>query len=129
MKVSVKMNHKQSHQKLTLMLRLMEKVYDFLIHDTSATKRELFYQFLLPNQAILDSGVVKISNFLEAAPWEFGILATAKGIAAGDLIIYFSDSEKIDCKNGFVLKSTFYIFDAFCYSIRCAYSCKHPRSS
>jgi len=98
--VRVKMEYKPSHRKLSLIVRLLDKVYGFLTWDTCATKRELFYQFMLSDQAILDSCVVRISNFLEAAPWEFGIMSTSKGIVAGDLSITFPGAVTLDCKRG-----------------------------
>jgi len=86
----VKMSSKQSLAKLSLMIRLLSKVHLFLITGTSATKRELYYQFLINNQGQLDQCVLGVSSILNAAPWELGILSTAKGIVAGDLTIVIS---------------------------------------
>jgi Type IIB DNA topoisomerase len=72
----VKMSSKQSLAKLSLMIRLLSKAHSFLITGTSATKRELYYQFLLNNQGQLDQCVVAVSSILNAAPWELGILST-----------------------------------------------------
>lgn len=97
------MSSKQSLAKLSLMIRLLSKAHSFLVNGTSATKRELYYQFLLSNQWQLDQCVVGVSSILDAAPWELGILSTAKGIVAGDLAIVFSDEKQISCKIGLYL--------------------------
>lgn len=96
----VKMSSKNSLDKLSLMIRLLSKAHSFLVTGTSATKRELYYQFLLNNQTHLDHTVVSVSNILDAAPWEYGILSTAKGIVAGDLVIVFNKDKQISCKIG-----------------------------
>jgi DNA topoisomerase VI subunit A len=85
------------------MIRLLGKAHSFLMTGTSATKRELYYQFLLNNQAQMDQCVVGVSSVLDAAPWEFGIISTAKGIVAGDLTVIFSDEKQISCEIGLYL--------------------------
>ncbi|XP_059469188.1 meiotic recombination protein SPO11 [Neocloeon triangulifer] len=97
----------QSRHKLSLMVQLMERVHWLLQTNSTATKRELFYQFLLPNQAMLDKGVVTMSDFLKAAPWEFGIFSAGKGIVAGDLEIKFQDGS-INCKRGVLIPANIY---------------------
>lgn len=95
------------------MIRLLSKAHSFLMTGTSATKRELYYQFLLNNQVQMDQCVVAVSSVLDAAPWEFGIISTAKGIVAGDLIIVFSEEKQISCNIGLFWLSSLLQFCIF----------------
>ncbi|XP_065345055.1 meiotic recombination protein SPO11 [Cloeon dipterum] len=92
----VSITRKRSRRNLSLLVRLLEKAHYLLSTNTTVTKRELYYQFLLRNQAMLDRGVLVVSHILDTPPWQLGFLSSGKGVVVGDLTIHF-DEDSVQC--------------------------------
>ncbi|XP_072936669.1 meiotic recombination protein W68 [Epargyreus clarus] len=78
---------------------VLSKVHELLGKNLTVTRRELFYQNVarFRNQSNLDVGVRDVCCLLESPPWNLGIVATAKGLVAGPLIMRCRDGSTMDC--------------------------------
>nr|XP_003707764.1 PREDICTED: meiotic recombination protein SPO11 [Megachile rotundata] len=90
--------------KFALMMTVMATAHRLLITNTTATRRSLYYDLkneetsnLVLGQGYVDRAVNCVANLLNCAPWELNILATSKGLAAGDLTLTLIDNRSIDC--------------------------------
>lgn len=92
----VRMSNPASRPKLLLMVQLLEKSFQLLSCCSTATRRELYYQLMLPSKNALTSALRSVCSLLGAAPWELGILASSKGLVAGPLRLSLP-SEIISC--------------------------------
>jgi len=82
-----------------LMLTL-QNIHSLLVSNTYATKRELFYRYINDylNQANLDESVTIISVMLQIPRQNLHIMATSKGLIAGNLSYLNEDGVEVDCR-------------------------------
>lgn len=61
--------------------------------------REIYYQNVvtISNQRVVDDVIDNISCMLGVAPWEFGVVASSKGLVYGNLNIFYSSDEIMNC--------------------------------
>ena len=103
-KTVVNFSYSRSKPKLALMLVILAKIHLLLINGRTETRRSLYYELksneetlkIVKSQRQIDRLVNHLANLLDCAPWEMGLLATSKGLAAGDLSLIMNDTEKVD---------------------------------
>ncbi|GJQ85645.1 Spo11 [Trypoxylus dichotomus] len=97
--VIISLQNRHHRAKFNLTVFVMGKIVDLLLKDSFCTKRELYYQMknFVKHQIQINAVVDLISSVIEEPPWEFGVLATQKGLVYGDLTITLSESEVINC--------------------------------
>ncbi|XP_046816518.1 meiotic recombination protein SPO11 [Vespa crabro] len=95
---------KRSKNKLALMMKVMAMSHRLLITNTRITRRSFYYDLkndiagiLVPTQKYIDLAVHDVAELLNCAPWDLGLIATSKGLIAGNLTLYFMDNQTIDC--------------------------------
>ncbi|XP_024890185.1 meiotic recombination protein W68 [Temnothorax curvispinosus] len=95
---------KSSRNKFVLMVVLMAEAHRLLLTNTAKTRRSFYYDLknettddLVPNQRYVDRTLNDVANLLECAPWDLRLLATAKGLVAGNMTITLVDNQVIDC--------------------------------
>lgn len=78
----------------------MSEIHKLLITKSTCSRRELYYHKLglVKNITKLNFVLGEICVFLEATPWELGVLSTSKGLMAGSIYITTSEDQTIDCK-------------------------------
>ncbi|ELT88325.1 hypothetical protein CAPTEDRAFT_89794 [Capitella teleta] len=98
---TIRLNSANSAQKFALTMKVLSKVHQLVRTDTFCTKRELYYQDvkLFPGQSTLDDIVDDVACMLQVPRWNLHILATSKGLVAGDLFFTSGDGEHIDCSS------------------------------
>ncbi|KAK3911253.1 Meiotic recombination protein SPO11 [Frankliniella fusca] len=74
---------------------------ELLIPKVTKWDRQLYYEDVtfLKSQREVDDGALSVSRVLRLPPWHLGLLATAKGLVAGDLTITTVDGEVLDCSS------------------------------
>ncbi|XP_019883212.2 meiotic recombination protein W68 [Camponotus floridanus] len=95
---------KNSRNKFILMMMIMSEAHRLLLTNTTKTKRSFYYDLkneitkrLMPHQRSIDCAVNSVANLLECAPWDLRLLATPKGLVAGNMTITLLDNRVIDC--------------------------------
>ncbi|KYM96353.1 Meiotic recombination protein SPO11 [Cyphomyrmex costatus] len=95
---------KSSRNKFVLITMIMAEVHHLLLTNTTKTRRAFYYdlknqttKYLVPNQRYVDRALNDIANLLKCAPWDLRLLATAKGLVAGNMTITLVDNQVIDC--------------------------------
>ncbi|GAB1868820.1 DNA topoisomerase (ATP-hydrolyzing) [Camponotus japonicus] len=103
-KMMVDFAMKSSRNKFILMMMIMSKAHRLLLTNTTKTKRSFYYDLkneitksLMPHQRSIDCAVNSVANLLECAPWDLRLLATPKGLVAGNMTITLLDNRVIDC--------------------------------
>ncbi|XP_011871069.1 PREDICTED: meiotic recombination protein SPO11 [Vollenhovia emeryi] len=94
----------RSRNKFVLMVVIMAEAHRLLISNTTKTRRSFYYDlktktttsYLVPDQTYVDRALNEVANLLKCAPWDLGLLATAKGLVAGNMTITLDD-QVIDC--------------------------------
>ena len=89
----------QSRMKYARILAVLQLMQDLLMKDQFATKRELYYRCVkdFAKQSELDDVVNIISIMLQIPRKELRVLATSKGLVAGNLTFLTSGEIRIDC--------------------------------
>ncbi|CAH0726555.1 unnamed protein product, partial [Brenthis ino] len=90
---------KEDKSRFNTIIFVLTKAHELLTKKLTITRRELFYQNVsrFGSQSKLDVGVRDACCLLETPPWNLGIVATAKGLIAGPLILYNVDGTTVDC--------------------------------
>ncbi|XP_052131913.1 meiotic recombination protein W68 [Frankliniella occidentalis] len=90
-----------SRHKFTVIVLLLSRVHRQLNERASGTRRRMYYEDVtfLKSQREVDDAALSVSRVLRLPPWHLGLLATAKGLVAGDLTITTADGEVLDCSN------------------------------
>ncbi|XP_011629999.1 meiotic recombination protein W68 [Pogonomyrmex barbatus] len=104
-KTKVNFAVKQSRDKFVLMAVIMAEIHRLLLTNTSRTQRSFYYdlksekttKYLVPRQININRTLNDIANLLECPPWNLRLLATAKGLVAGNMTITLIDNQIIDC--------------------------------
>lgn len=88
-----------SVKKMGLMLKVLSMIYRHVQCNTTATKRDMFYQDpqLFGSQSCLDGIVNDVALLLEVPRWQLHVLATAKGLVAGDIVFADGSGTLFDC--------------------------------
>ena len=91
-----------SRKKYVGILRVLNKIHQLLIDDERITKRELYYQLLsygggTANQVAEAVQVVNV--MLQIPRGQLRIVATSKGLMAGDLTYINLDGIEVDCSS------------------------------
>ncbi|XP_024914773.1 meiotic recombination protein SPO11 isoform X2 [Cynoglossus semilaevis] len=97
--VSVRSNCVSSVTKFAQILKILSVVYRLVQSNKYATKRDIYYRNmqLFGSQATVDSIVDDLSCLLKAPRRSLHVLATTKGLIAGDLQYMEEDGTRIDC--------------------------------
>ncbi|XP_014478934.1 PREDICTED: meiotic recombination protein SPO11 [Dinoponera quadriceps] len=103
-RINVDFATKRSRDKFVLMTTIMAEVHRLLLTNTTKTRRSFYYDLksqaiesLAPKQRYVDRALNDVANLLECAPWDLRLLATAKGLVAGNMSITLVDNRVIDC--------------------------------
>ncbi|KAE8737375.1 hypothetical protein FOCC_FOCC017158 [Frankliniella occidentalis] len=87
-------------------LRILRQLVNGEVMELSVPKvtkwdRQMYYEDVtfLKSQREVDDAALSVSRVLRLPPWHLGLLATAKGLVAGDLTITTADGEVLDCSN------------------------------
>ncbi|KAJ1525899.1 hypothetical protein ONE63_009088 [Megalurothrips usitatus] len=90
-----------SQRKFAILVLLLSRVHTLLSTRSSGTRRQLYYEEVafLRSQREVDEGALGVSRVLGLPPWHLGLLATAKGLVAGDLALSLNDGEVLDCRH------------------------------
>ena len=66
-----------------------------------AVYRQLYYEQVgfLRSQREVDDKALSVSRLVGLPPWQLGLLATAKGLVAGDLSLTTTDGQVLDCRS------------------------------
>ncbi|XP_043502307.1 meiotic recombination protein SPO11 [Polistes fuscatus] len=96
---------KRGKNKFALMMKVMAISHKLLIRNTTITRRSFYYDLkndianiLAPKQQYVDLAVNNVAEILNCAPWDLRLIGSSKGLAAGDLTLYFTDNQIIDCR-------------------------------
>merc|ERR1719273_1992494 len=78
----------------------LQNIHSLLESNTYATKRELYYKYIndYVSQANLDESVTTISVMLQIPRINLHIMATSKGLIAGNLSFVNEDEVEVDCR-------------------------------
>ena len=82
------------------MMHILNKIHELLVKDEVITKRELYYQLLRHDGGTMeqiDEAIQTIVVMLQIPRGQLRILATSKGLIAGDLTYTNSYGIQIDC--------------------------------
>lgn len=96
---TVSLSHESSVEKFGLMMKVLSMIYKLLQHGRVATKRDLFYEepHLFRSQSTLDHLVDDIACMLQVPRRCLNVVATSKGVMAGDLTFVEDNGERVDC--------------------------------
>ncbi|XP_011685189.1 PREDICTED: meiotic recombination protein SPO11 [Wasmannia auropunctata] len=91
--------------KFVLIVVILAEIHYLLIRNITKTRRSFYYNlkseatklYLVPSQRYIDRALNDIANLLGCAPWDLGLLATAKGLMAGNMTITLVGNQVIDC--------------------------------
>lgn len=85
-------------RKLVLSLKLLAIIYNLLQAQAVCTKRDIYYRnvTLYRKQSVVDDIVENIALLLHVPRWRLNVLATSKGLVAGNLIIRMADGSTVD---------------------------------
>ncbi|KAI4481968.1 hypothetical protein M0804_008987 [Polistes exclamans] len=96
---------KRGKNKFALIMKVMAISHKLLIRNTTITRRSFYYDLkndianvLAPKQQYVDLAVNNVAEILNCAPWDLRLIGSSKGLAAGDLTLYFTDNQIIDCR-------------------------------
>ena len=94
-------NRSASKLRYTRILVVLRLIQELLIQDQHATKRELYYRHvnLFSKQSELDDVVNAVCIMLQIPRNHLRILATSKGLVAGNLVMTTADGVRIECSN------------------------------
>lgn len=89
---------KTSENNFTILAKLLTEIYKMLSNFQACTKRELYYKDveLYGQQRVVNNAIDSICALLDAQEFELGILASSKGLIAGDLTIIYA-TERLEC--------------------------------
>ncbi|XP_076462075.1 meiotic recombination protein SPO11-like [Babylonia areolata] len=97
--VRVRLDNKQSVKSFGKITRVLNIVYKLIQEDRYCTKRDIYYQSpdMFGSQSVIDNVVDNVACMLEVSRWKLHILATCKGLVAGDLQFYDGQGRHVDC--------------------------------
>ncbi|CAG5115810.1 unnamed protein product [Candidula unifasciata] len=97
----VKLDSPQSVKKFATMLKILNIIYTLIQEDRFCTKRDIFYQYpdLYQRQSSVDLIIDDIACMLKIPRWQLHILATSKGLVAGNLQFEDAKGTQIDCQH------------------------------
>ncbi|XP_012289075.1 meiotic recombination protein SPO11 [Orussus abietinus] len=100
---SIDFASQRSRVKLASVMTTLARVHRLLISKSSQTRRSLYYELqggstasLAPDQRYVDRVVHVVANLLECPSWDLGLLTTAKGLAAGNLVLTLISDDRIN---------------------------------
>ncbi|XP_050452631.1 meiotic recombination protein W68 [Cataglyphis hispanica] len=103
-KIIVNFAVKGSRNKFILMVMIMSEAHRLLLTNTTKMKRSFYYDLkneitksLTPHQRSIERALNSVANLLECAPWDLRLLATPKGLVAGNMTITLLDNRVVDC--------------------------------
>ena len=112
----VKFNYDNCKDKYVRMMLVLNKIHELLVKDEKVTKRELYYQLVrhedCGSMGLIDDAIHTIVIMLQIPRSKLRILATAKGLMAGNLKYTNDDGFEIDCSNGFGKKICFNVLES-----------------
>uniref|UniRef100_A0A8D3BHG1 DNA topoisomerase (ATP-hydrolyzing) n=1 Tax=Scophthalmus maximus TaxID=52904 RepID=A0A8D3BHG1_SCOMX len=90
--------------KFAQIVKILSVIYRLVQSDSYATKRDIYYNNtqLFGSQTTVDGIVDDISCMLKAPRRSLHVLATSKGLIAGDLRYMEEDNTRIDCRSSSV---------------------------
>uniref|UniRef100_H2ZJI6 DNA topoisomerase (ATP-hydrolyzing) n=1 Tax=Ciona savignyi TaxID=51511 RepID=H2ZJI6_CIOSA len=96
---TVSFGHGSSVTKFGLTLKLLSMIYKLLQSGQVATKRDLYYEEpnLFSSQTVVDQIVDDISCMLNVPRRWLNVVATSKGLVAGNLSFLDPDGQLVDC--------------------------------
>ena len=97
---AVKFHAPTSQKKYVRMMHILNKIHELLVKDEVITKRELYYQLLRHDGGTMeqiDEAIQTIVVMLQIPRGQLRILATSKGLIAGNLTYTNSYGIEIDC--------------------------------
>ncbi|KAK2704132.1 meiotic recombination protein SPO11-like isoform X3 [Artemia franciscana] len=88
-------------KRVQILLKLLPQILEFLRNDKSVTKRDLYYNHkeLYGTQRVLDSMIEDIARLINVPRICLSVVATSKGLVAGDLSYVDCTGNLIDCSN------------------------------
>ncbi|KAK7504043.1 hypothetical protein BaRGS_00004775 [Batillaria attramentaria] len=97
--VRVRLDNKLSTKTFAFMIKVLGIVYRLVQEDKYCTKRDIYYQDpgLFGSQTVIDNVVDNVACMLEVPRWKLHVLATCKGLVAGDLQFYDGQGIHVDC--------------------------------
>ncbi|KAG7207529.1 hypothetical protein KM043_009160 [Ampulex compressa] len=95
----------KSKKKFALMMTVMARAHRLLLMNTTITRRSFYYDLkngetsrLALDQRAVDEAVNSVANLLECPPWNLRLIATSKGLVAGDATLSLVGDKVVDCK-------------------------------
>ncbi|KFY44396.1 hypothetical protein V495_03483 [Pseudogymnoascus sp. VKM F-4514 (FW-929)] len=87
--------------KFTALLRILELSHEALVTGIVTTKRDIYYRDpdLFVKQAVVDRYIDDLAFTLNIPRDALNIVATAKGLLSGSLLIHKHDGQTIDCSS------------------------------
>ncbi|KFY42970.1 hypothetical protein V494_02144 [Pseudogymnoascus sp. VKM F-4513 (FW-928)] len=87
--------------KFTALLRILELSHEALVFGIVTTKRDIYYRDpdLFVKQAVVDRYIDDLAFTLDVPRDALNIVATAKGLLSGSLLIHKHDGQTIDCSS------------------------------
>ncbi|GBP23127.1 hypothetical protein EVAR_13148_1 [Eumeta japonica] len=100
-KTSICYSDSNDRTRFSTIVFVLTKVHELLTKRLTVTRRELFYQNVarFRKQSTLDTAVRDVCCLLESPPWHLGVVATAKGLVAGPLVMVARNGAVVDCMN------------------------------
>ncbi|CAJ0634050.1 16081_t:CDS:10 [Entrophospora sp. SA101] len=105
-------NFLKNTKKFAIFLRVLDICHELLSKNIIATKRDIFYKDvkLFGNQSTVDIVIDELSCLFQIPRSCLNVIASAKGLVAGDLRIYQNNQILLDCSidslsNGTLIKS------------------------
>ncbi|XP_070194693.1 meiotic recombination protein SPO11-like isoform X2 [Littorina saxatilis] len=97
--VRVRLDNKQSVKSFAYMTKVLNIMYKLVQEDKYCTKRDIYYQSpdVFGSQSVVDNVVDNVACMLEVPRWKLHVLATCKGLVAGDLQFYDAQGRHVDC--------------------------------
>lgn len=97
-----------SLQKFTRMLKVLSKIHYLLMTNTKSTKRHIFYEnvALFGSQGVVDAIVEDIACLLQVPRRALNVMATSKGVFAGDIRFRDASGNLVDGSRGATLMPT-----------------------
>ncbi|XP_032376182.1 meiotic recombination protein SPO11 [Etheostoma spectabile] len=99
---SIRSDSPSSVRKFAQILKIFLVIYKLVQSNSYATKRDIYYNNtqLFGSQQTVDSIVDDVSCMLKAPRRSLHVMATSKGLIAGDLCYLEEDGTRIDCRSG-----------------------------
>ncbi|XP_025109277.1 meiotic recombination protein SPO11-like isoform X2 [Pomacea canaliculata] len=97
--VQIRLDSKRSIKTFAFMMKVLSIIYRLLQENKYCTKRDIYYQYpgLFGSQSVVDNLIDNIACMLEVPRWKLHVLATCKGLVAGNLQFYDEYGHHIDC--------------------------------